>query len=247
MPVRTFVGFGALLLLSAGALAQAPAPGQTPPAETVCGPGPGVTNPKLVKEIRPTYPAEAMRDRIQARVLLDVVINADGTVGDVKIIRPLDPRLDAEAVTAAKQWLFKAACRDGKPVPSRATLELSFRVPDEFEHAYKPDTPGLVAPKMRTSVQREYTPEARAAGTQGKVVVEIVVAPNGQVSAARVTQPLDPRLQTIELEGRVLLQEGQGLDDAALRAARQWTFEPATLNGKPVAASTTVEFEFKVR
>lgn len=91
-------------------------------------PGNGVENPRLVREIRPAYTAEAMRAKIQGAVWLECVVLPDGTVGDVRVIRSLDSTfgLDQEAVKAAKQWRFMPGTRFGEPVPVLITIELTF-------------------------------------------------------------------------------------------------------------------------
>jgi TonB family protein len=52
----------------------------------------------------------------------------DGTVGDVRITKSLDPvfGLDQEAIKAARQWRFKPGMRLGQPVPVIITIELTF-------------------------------------------------------------------------------------------------------------------------
>lgn len=93
--------------------------------------GAGILNPKPLKEVPPAYTAEAMRAKIQGNVLLQVVILESGLVGDVKVIKSLDPNgLDQEAIKAAKKWLFQPAvdAKTGKPVPVYAQLELNFRI-----------------------------------------------------------------------------------------------------------------------
>jgi protein TonB len=92
--------------------------------------GSGINNPVLLKEVRPNYTPEAMRLKIQGVVVLEAVILPNGTVGDVKIIKSLDSAtgLDAEAIKAAKSWLFRPATRQGQPVPVYATLEVTFRI-----------------------------------------------------------------------------------------------------------------------
>ena len=91
-------------------------------------PGNGVTTPRVVREVKPQYTSEAMRAKIQGNVLLEVVVKTDGTVGDVTVVRSLDPTfgLDKEAVKAAKQWRFMPGTRLGKPVPVVIILELTF-------------------------------------------------------------------------------------------------------------------------
>ena len=61
-------------------------------------------------------------------VLLSVVVLADGTVGDVTVTRSLDTQygLDAEAVKAAKQWLFNPGQKDGVAVAVKVTIEMTF-------------------------------------------------------------------------------------------------------------------------
>ena len=91
-------------------------------------PGNGVTTPVVVKEVKPQYTEEAKKAHISGNVLLDVVVTAEGSVGDVKVARSLDPTfgLDEQAVKAGKEWKFKPGTKDGKPVPVRVMIELNF-------------------------------------------------------------------------------------------------------------------------
>ena len=91
-------------------------------------PGSGIVNPRLVREGKPQYTADAMRAKIQGTVLLECVVLPDGTVGRVDVVKSLDPTfgLDAEAVKAAKQWRFVPGTRFGEPVAVLVTIELTF-------------------------------------------------------------------------------------------------------------------------
>jgi protein TonB len=91
-------------------------------------PGNGVELPRVLREVRPQYTADAMRAKVQGTVLLDCVVLPDGSVGDVTVTRSLDSvfGLDQEAVKAAKQWRFVPGTRFGKPVPVMVTIELTF-------------------------------------------------------------------------------------------------------------------------
>lgn len=95
---------------------------------TVYEPGSGVSLPTVVKEAKPAYTAEAIRARIQGSVLMAVVVLSDGTVGDVTVLRSLDTvyGLDAQAVSAAKQWVFMPGMKDGQAVAVRVTIEMTF-------------------------------------------------------------------------------------------------------------------------
>jgi len=91
-------------------------------------PGNGVSNPSVVREVKPAYTAEAMRAKVQGTVWLQCVVMPDGTVGQVQITKSLDSTfgLDQEAIKAAKQWRFKPGMRQGEPVPVLVTIELTF-------------------------------------------------------------------------------------------------------------------------
>jgi TonB family protein len=92
------------------------------------GPGSGMTPPELLQQVRPGYTADALRARTQGTVIVDAVVNADGSVGDVRIVRAFTPTfgLDGEAVRAVKQWRFRPASRRGRAVTTFVTIELTF-------------------------------------------------------------------------------------------------------------------------
>ncbi len=91
-------------------------------------PGSGIELPRLIREEKPQYTADAMRAKIQGTVVLECVVNPDGTVGDVTVVKSLDSMfgLDQEAVKAARKWRFTPGRRLGQPVPVLVTLELTF-------------------------------------------------------------------------------------------------------------------------
>jgi protein TonB len=91
-------------------------------------PGNGVTLPRVLHEERPQYTSDAMRAKVQGTVLLECVVRPDGTVGDVQLVRSLDPTfgLDQQAIAAAKKWRFVPGTRLGEPVPVLVTIELTF-------------------------------------------------------------------------------------------------------------------------
>ena len=91
-------------------------------------PGSGVDTPRVIREVKPQYTADAMRAKVQGTVLIQAVVMPDGTVGNVEVVRSLDQTfgLDQEAVKAAKQWRFVPGTRFGRPVPVLVTIELTF-------------------------------------------------------------------------------------------------------------------------
>ena len=78
-------------------------------------------------------------------------------------------------------------------------------------------------------VHPKYTSAAMREKVQGIVFVQIIVGTDGTVEKARVIRGLQ-----------------EDLDDAALAAARQWTFTPGTLDGQAVRVSTVLMLEFRI-
>lgn len=75
------------------------------------------------------YPKEALKNGIQGRVLVDFVIDEKGKIRDVKVLKGVDPLLDAEAVriiSASPDW--KPGWLMGKKVKSRMSLYVEFRL-----------------------------------------------------------------------------------------------------------------------
>lgn len=91
-------------------------------------PGNGVTVPVVVRETKPSYTPEAMKQKIQGSVWMDVVILESGDVGDVKISKSLDAEygLDEQAIKATKLWKFKPGTKDGKPVAVQVVIQMTF-------------------------------------------------------------------------------------------------------------------------
>jgi periplasmic protein TonB len=91
-------------------------------------PGNGISWPRLLQELKPNYPADAMRARIEGVVHLEIVVLADGSVGRITLTRSLDARfgLDREAMEAVRRWRFEPARRLGTPVAVRVPVEVSF-------------------------------------------------------------------------------------------------------------------------
>jgi protein TonB len=93
-------------------------------------PGNGVTTPRLLATVKPDYTAAAMRNKIQGIVAVQRVVDIDGTVRDIRVLRSLDPTwgLDEQAVIAAKNRKFSLGTRNGIAVPVEIVIELQFTV-----------------------------------------------------------------------------------------------------------------------
>lgn len=203
---------------------------------------PGVSNPVLVRQVMPTYSAEALRAGIQGLVELEAVVLQDGSVGAVRVTRSLDQRfgLDERAVMAARQWRFTPARLGERPVSMAVTLIVEFRLKDAAQapqvETFAPgvarqDDAGVFPPVVLKSVTPRYSAEAMREKIQGSVTVQAVVDTTGVVTDAKVLKSLDAVY---------------GLDDAALAAAREWRFAPGTFEGRPIPVAITLVLEFRL-
>ena len=93
---------------------------------------------------------------------------------------------------------------------------------------YRPGN-GVTLPVPISQPRPSYTSDAMRAKVQGVVLLECIVRPDGSVSDVSVVRSLDPTF---------------GLDQEAIKTARQWRFRPGTRLGEPVPVYITIELTF---
>jgi TonB family protein len=89
--------------------------------------------------------------------------------------------------------------------------------------------PGVTPPVLTYRIDPEYSDEARKAKYSGTIDLSVLVDETGKVAAVNVVHAL-----------------GMGLDEKAMEAVRQWRFDPATQNGKPIAAQVPLSVNFRL-
>jgi TonB family protein len=87
---------------------------------------PGLTMPAFASGAHPSYTPLAAAAGIQGVVVLSCVVTKDGATAEIKVLKSLDPGLDAEAVKVARAWRFTPGKKDGKPASLTVTLEVPF-------------------------------------------------------------------------------------------------------------------------
>jgi len=135
-------------------------------------------------------------------------------------------------------------CVEGKIERVKDAVVLKFRSPNQIKAigpvAKNPRFPanlpvcgsaGTTQPKIVRRVNPKYTSEAMKAKIVGEVTLKIVIREDGSVGEIEVTKSLDSLM---------------GLDDAAIAAALQWTFQPSTKDGRPVACTVILMLDFKL-
>ena len=73
------------------------------------------------------YPADAKANGVEGVVVVSFTVKADGSIGNIKIKRMVDPDLEAEAIRVVKKMpAWTPATKDGKPVDSTAEIPFKF-------------------------------------------------------------------------------------------------------------------------
>jgi TonB family protein len=91
-------------------------------------PGSGIEPPRVLHEVKADYPEEARRRGLTGDVVLEIVVQRDGSVGDVKVVRGLGAGLSERAVDAVRQWRFAPARRLGTPVDVIVEVAVEFKL-----------------------------------------------------------------------------------------------------------------------
>lgn len=88
----------------------------------------GMTKPEPIRQVQPRYTENARRAGVQGAVILEAIIDEQGNVTDVRVLRGLPMGLDREAVNAVQQWKFRPAMMANKPVKVFFNLTVNFTI-----------------------------------------------------------------------------------------------------------------------
>jgi protein TonB len=101
------------------------APPPTPARKDPVPVGGNIRPPTRVVYVQPVYPSIALAARKEGTVILQAVIDENGSVREVKVLRSIQ-LLDDAAVQAVSQWKFTATLLNGTPVPVVMTVTVGF-------------------------------------------------------------------------------------------------------------------------
>jgi protein TonB len=85
----------------------------------------GMKAPVKTTDVAPVYPLIARQAHLQGVVILEAVLDAQGRVESVRVLRSI-PQLDRAAVDAVQQWRFTPALLNGLAVPVVMTVTVNF-------------------------------------------------------------------------------------------------------------------------
>lgn len=106
--------------------APPPAPSEAPRAAVRVGGQ--IEPPTLLRRVEPIYPALAAHARVQGTVILEAMVDEQGQVQQVKVLRSI-PLLDVAALEAVRQWRYSPVILNGRPVSFVLTVVLTFSIP----------------------------------------------------------------------------------------------------------------------
>ncbi|UOQ65786.1 energy transducer TonB [Hymenobacter volaticus] len=191
------------------------------------------------------YPAEAIQAGASGKVFVTFVVNAQGQVEQARVVRPVHPALDQEAlrvVTAMSVW--QPGQQQGKPVAVAMTVPISFAIqqptpdPTAIVDAKYPGGPEALLAYLQSI---PYPEAARPVGLDARVFIQFKIDKEGKVIEAKPIGPLMRKPQQIpspraEIDAAKLALE---------KAATQWiqampTWTPATLKEVPVESDMFV-------
>ena len=175
--------------------------------------------------------AQRFREATQNKVGLKLAVVLNGQLVSVATIAaPTErvwigglPREKAESVIQA----FQRGATAKTPAPSLSAGRASLTQPDS-SGVYRVGG-GVSAPILIRTQEPEYTARARAARTQGTVVVDVVIGLDGIAGNIRVLKSLAP-----------------DLDAKAVECVRSWRFRPGKKDGEPVPVWASVEVNFRL-
>ena len=202
------------------------------------------------------YPQEAKDKNISGRVFIGFVIEKDGSVSNVKVVRGIGGGCDEEAVRVIKEMpKWKPGMQKGKPVRVNYMMPIFFKLDDgqpakstKNEESSKPDMkpdkngvyqiveempqfPGGEKALMEYIAKNlTYPQEARDKGVEGRVFIGMVIEKDGSVSNVKVL--------------RGISQECDAEAVRVISSLPKW--KPGKMKGEPVQVSYQIPINFKL-
>jgi TonB family protein len=200
----------------------------------------GVMTGNLIYKADPVYPEIAKAAHVQGAVILHAIISKTGTVERLDVISG-PGMLVSSAQDAVRQWKYKPYLLNGEPVEVETSITVNYTMADstpligpvppadEANAGVKQIGGGVTSPKLISQPESNYTELAKQDKVEGVVLINMVVDEQGLPQHLHVSRGL-----------------GDGLNEKAVEAVKQYRFKPAMENGKPVAVWLNVEVEFKI-
>jgi len=116
-------GFDVATIGAPNVVVAPPPPAPEPP--TPVRPGGKIREPRRIVDVPPIYPPIAIAARKEGVVILEALLDENGHVNSVKVVRS-EPLLDDAAVQAVRRWRYTPTLLNGVPVPVLMTVTVRF-------------------------------------------------------------------------------------------------------------------------
>jgi protein TonB len=90
--------------------------------------GGGVSAPVLIFSVEPEFSEEARKAKVAGNVLVNLWVDQSGKPSHVRVLRGVGMGLDEKAMEAVRQYRFKPAMENGKPVLVELNVEVNFQI-----------------------------------------------------------------------------------------------------------------------
>lgn len=90
--------------------------------------GGSVRAPVVIYSVDPEFSEEARKAKFSGNVQVALIVDASGNPKNIRVERGVGMGLDEKAVEAVRQYRFKPAMKDGKPVPVEIYVEVNFQI-----------------------------------------------------------------------------------------------------------------------
>jgi len=90
--------------------------------------GGGVSAPQVIYSVEPEFSEEARKAKVAGNVLVNLWVDTSGNPSHVRVIRGVGMGLDEKAIEAVRQYKFRPAMENGKPVLVELNIEVNFQI-----------------------------------------------------------------------------------------------------------------------
>jgi protein TonB len=90
--------------------------------------GGGVRAPVVLQSVDPEFSEEARKQKFSGNVLVSLIVDEQGNPTHVRVLRGVGLGLDEKAVEAVRQYRFRPATKDGKPVKVELDINVDFQI-----------------------------------------------------------------------------------------------------------------------
>ena len=108
-----------------------PPPQAPPPPPTAVRVGGEIKAPALLRRVEPVYPGVAVSAHIEGLVILEAMVDGEGVVTEVRVLRSPSPLLANAAEDAVKEWRYSPLMLNGHKVRFVLTVLLTFKLQDQ--------------------------------------------------------------------------------------------------------------------